>query len=71
MIVLKKDGDQNVEVLEIRGSYSFIGDDNRHYTVEYVSGIDGYRANQTVTSVAEKLPPSLAIDPNTLKSLVG
>ncbi|XP_059612611.1 endocuticle structural glycoprotein SgAbd-5-like [Phlebotomus argentipes] len=62
------------EYLEVRGSYSFIGDDNRIYTVHYTAGVNGYQAEVTVMDsfTPPSTPaPAFAIDPNALKSLVG
>ncbi|XP_055706762.1 uncharacterized protein LOC129803909 [Phlebotomus papatasi] len=72
MIILQKDGDKEVEFLEIRGSYSFVGDDNHYYIVNYVSGIDGYRANLTISTLPDEETPKVPyIAPLVLKSLVG
>ncbi|XP_059612614.1 larval cuticle protein 65Ag1-like [Phlebotomus argentipes] len=72
VVLLQKDGDKELEIFDVTGSYSFIGDDNRRYTVNYVAGVDGYRANMTISDLpAAGPPPILQIDPNALKSLVG
>ncbi|XP_059612613.1 uncharacterized protein LOC132259085 [Phlebotomus argentipes] len=69
VIVVHSDGGKAVEIFDVSGTYSFIGDDNRRYTVEYTAGINGYRANLVISDVTP--PPVYHIDPNALKSLVG
>ncbi|XP_059613697.1 larval cuticle protein 65Ag1-like [Phlebotomus argentipes] len=66
-----KDGENEIEVLEVRGSYSFTGDDNRIYTVNYVAGINGYHANTTITDAIPHEKVTAFVAPIVLKSLVG
>uniref|UniRef100_A0A1B0CLL7 Putative endocuticle structural glycoprotein sgabd-1 n=1 Tax=Lutzomyia longipalpis TaxID=7200 RepID=A0A1B0CLL7_LUTLO len=66
--IISKDAEEPEADLEVHGSYSYVGDDFQVYTVTYVAGVNGYRANITITPAQ---PEVAYIDPNALKSLVG
>ncbi|GAB0089977.1 hypothetical protein DMENIID0001_046070 [Sergentomyia squamirostris] len=55
-------------ILSVHGSYSFIDENFRKYTVNYIADVNGYRANIIVSEPPEEVP---IINPNALKSLVG
>ncbi|XP_063697902.1 endocuticle structural glycoprotein ABD-5-like [Culicoides brevitarsis] len=69
-------------VLEVRGSYNYIGDDGVTYTVNYIADDKGYRVigdhipkgadgYLELTDNPGPIPPPLGIPPSAVLSLVG
>lgn len=61
----------DVPILVVEGTYSFVADDGKKYVVNYIADENGYRAEEAPGTFENAFIGTQGLDPNIIISLAG